>query len=1795
MKFYKISLIFMVLLILLLSIGNVFSADINDLNSTIDDVDSNNEILQINSDDSLKDNLNENNLIFQESNEIQVETWEDIQYYSSLNDKNYVLKLKENTNYYPSQVDSTDSQIIFNNNVTIIGAEGAYFGDSSPNPRNITYTAMKVSENSGNGITFKGITFKWIGTRYQPDGVFCEMAGNATNYIEDCYFTNISTNLGHSSILHIKLGDAIVSNCTFVNCTTDFGCLSVYNPKDDPTKTCVLARMNVTDSYFEGNYARTEPGCINNCGILVVRNSTFHHNSAFWWAGAIHTHGGANTTLYDCIFTDNVAGWNGGALYTYSYLQIYNTIFIGNNCTTNNGGGAIGACKYLHAPYIIIKDSLFKDNANNCWGVDELSDGTGRGGAISLMDEGLLDVRNTTFIKNSASMGTAICAINGGLQMGSPDVIIVGNRFINHTRVGDVLDIRLATGSYLEINDNYYYNNSFEFKKLRLVSDEKIGDDVVVHIDAELKNPNSFEADILETTPYDIYVDGVYNQTVIGTTFTLKLEDGETCHVYAVPCISNSVTNEILVGVPKEYIYVSQISGIDTNDGLNRTTPVKTISKAIDLARTKGNIVIMDGTYNEGNLTVDYNLTIVGENNVKFSGNYELGIKNIFTVTDADLSLSGISFDNIVMTGDTKNKDKRIIQHTSGYLTIDNCTFNEISTSGLTGMVLIEAKNIEIYNSKFTDNYKTGVYITLIKSDEFLVENCTFTNNLASYSSYASLISTTNSKSGVKGTISDSIFENNKVKYGCIYFGSSGKPLTITNTRFIANTVGSTSDHASCIKIEESPTLRVDQSIFKDNVNFGTRAAVIYASGGSGSVFVSNSIIVNNSFANNNNVVFSASTANNLKVYKNLNANWWGNTLENYTVAPKVYASACNSWIVLNMTANTTNLAYDQKALVSFDFYNAIDREGNSSFVDASKLPSFDLNVVANNGIASASKISVVNGMANVEYTLKSYDSGALTVSYSDVESTVDFVWSLVDPEIEINVENNTYGNAVDINISVPSDVDTSKFSLKINNNVYSFNNVITIPKLDAGEYLINLTYSGDAKYNPYTITKLFKIEKATPQLTIDVEDVYYPDSAQVTVNTGDATGEISIKVDDRIDSKSISSGNAEFIIANLQANNYTVDVTYSGDRNYLASNASANFKVKKHNSTITISNSDIVVGSDVILTFTVKSDASGTVTVDINGEKVNVTISQGSATYTIRSISRGVYDIVATYNGDAKYLSSQNTTQLDVARLDATLNVAVSSVTYGQDAVFTIDLNNDASGTVTVIVDGKNNTANVINGEATLNLSDISAGNKNALIQYSGDNKYKPEETSKTFNVAKAEPIITIDVADIKEGQVSNVQITITKGTTGTIQLVTPSGTENPTVPRTGLLTRTFEDLAVNQYTISANYGGDSNYLSASESKTFSVTAWDIPQWPNGGYDVKNTEKSPYSSDANGNIAWVKDIEGTIIGNMAIDGVGNIYITTSNGIYSIKANDGSNNWIFNSQDAGNNFSGIAISRDVILAPKSFDKLYFINQTTGEKYNNNIYQGSSVFAPIVDNEGNIYISGEYYGDIDPTKLVIIPYKIWQTSTAPTSIELGDYSLTSSPVLVDKNTVFLTTTMNVIGVDLLSKTIKFTRPVVSDSNPVVGIGNITYIISNGHVISFDVQGNTYADVEITGTAGNYLSVGVNGEIFSINMEGKLFDYSTGSEILIYDFNEPISSRLLVGQDDKLYVGSDSGIFYAIDVEGNELWKVNLNQSISNSPVMDNNGVIYVVSGNRIVAINQAALKDSQLSAEIKDIN
>ena len=96
MRSNKKGLIFLVLLIFIFAINGASASDLE--NTTLDAV----------LDESLETNLDNisNNLISGQSEVITVDDWDNLQYYCSQSEKNYVLKLKENINFYPT--DPTD-------------------------------------------------------------------------------------------------------------------------------------------------------------------------------------------------------------------------------------------------------------------------------------------------------------------------------------------------------------------------------------------------------------------------------------------------------------------------------------------------------------------------------------------------------------------------------------------------------------------------------------------------------------------------------------------------------------------------------------------------------------------------------------------------------------------------------------------------------------------------------------------------------------------------------------------------------------------------------------------------------------------------------------------------------------------------------------------------------------------------------------------------------------------------------------------------------------------------------------------------------------------------------------------------------------------------------------------------------------------------------------------------------------------------------------------------------------------------------------------------------------------------------------------------------------------------------------------------------------------------------------------------------------------------------------------------------------------------------------------------------
>lgn len=401
------------MILLILSIGAVSAADISADNMTADtDVD-----LML--DDSPIERVSSTN--------VNADDWDDLKEYCKKTDGNYVISLTG------SQYVGGTTAIEIKNSVTIIGSPNSY----------ITGTFRQdafVCSDSSLALNFINVTFKDISCN-----MLMTIRSNDCNFV-NCTFDNIITGSNHASVIYNQQGTMSFDGCNFTNCRTSYGVITNYNTNVNAVK------MSINNCNFINNTATTEPGAINNCGILNVTASNFINNNAIWWAGAIHTHYNAKTRIVGSNFIGNYAGWNGGALYTYSKLEIYNSTFKWNNCSTNNGGGAIGAYDYGSSYNLTVENCWFEDNNNLC-----VPDG--RGGAISVSNGGILDVHGSTFINNNADIGQAICSSiiqDENSTNATPNLQIYNNTFINHTGSSNTVEIQ--NGTYL-FENNVFINS----------------------------------------------------------------------------------------------------------------------------------------------------------------------------------------------------------------------------------------------------------------------------------------------------------------------------------------------------------------------------------------------------------------------------------------------------------------------------------------------------------------------------------------------------------------------------------------------------------------------------------------------------------------------------------------------------------------------------------------------------------------------------------------------------------------------------------------------------------------------------------------------------------------------------------------------------------------------------------------------------------------------------------------------------------------------------------------------------------------------------------------------------------------------------------------------------------------------------------------------------------------------------------------------------------------------------------------------------------------------------------------
>ena len=379
---------------------------------------------------------------------------------------------------------------------------------------------------------------------------------------------------------------------------------------------------------------------------------------------------------------------------------------------------------------------------------------------------------------------------------------------------------------------------------------------------------------------------------------------------------------------------------------------------------------------------------------------------------------------------------------------------------------------------------------------------------------------------------------------------------------------------------------------------------------------------------------------------------------------------------------------------------------------------------------------------------------------------------------------------------------------------------------------------------------------KADSTIIVNASNITVGDIEKITVHVNeDATGVINITVDGKNYSAPIDKGIATFKIDNLASGSYDVSASYDGDENYLPGTNTSSFNVEKPgasasvpvkanektkaNSTIIVNANNIAMGDSEKITVRVNEDATGSVTITVDGKTYSAPIDKGLTTFKIDNLASGSYDVLASYDGDENYLPGTNTSSFNVEKPGASASVPVKSnektkanstiivntnnIAMGDSEKITVRVNEDATGSITITVDGKTYSAPIDKGLTTFKIDNLASGSYDVLASYDGDENYLPGTNTSSFSVGKHNAPISVSAKDVKEGENAVVHVSLPAGATGSVKVtVYDKSYTNQLID--GKTTVTVPDLAKGSYIVNVNYSGDDNYLANSTQVPLSV-----------------------------------------------------------------------------------------------------------------------------------------------------------------------------------------------------------------------------------------------------------------------------------------------------------------------------------------------------------------------------------
>jgi hypothetical protein len=335
-----------------------------------------------------------------------------------------------------------------------------------------------------------------------------------------------------------------------------------------------------------------------------------------------------------------------------------------------------------------------------------------------------------------------------------------------------------------------------------------------------------------------------------------------------------------------------------------------------------------------------------------------------------------------------------------------------------------------------------------------------------------------------------------------------------------------------------------------------------------------------------------------------------------------------------------------------------------------------------------------------------------------------------------------------------------------------------------------------------------------------------------------------------------LTGGTATLSTSSLSIGTHTITVTYAGDAVFLANTGGFSQSVIRANTTTSVHTSltPSVYGQTVTFTAAVaaKAPGAGTPTGNVkfyNGAVLPANLlgsgtldGTGTATFSTGSLSALTHTIIAVYQGDTNYATSQANVSQVVSKDSTTTTISslTNSSVFGQLVTFTATVAPNApgggtpSGLVTFLDTSTATpkmlgTATLNGGMANFSISTLAVGSHTVVASYAGDNNFTGSQAAASAGLTVSQDGTTTTVTSSANPSVIGQAVTFTAAVaanapgggipTGTVTFLDGGVPMTGGVAKTltsGKVTFTTSALAYGTHTITVSYSGSTSYLTS-------------------------------------------------------------------------------------------------------------------------------------------------------------------------------------------------------------------------------------------------------------------------------------------------------------------------------------------------------------------------------------------